>query len=67
MVVAPDTNLQTAEALAADLRRHVERAEHVAADVEIDVHEADATASGAELVERIRAETRHTPAPSPTG
>ena len=67
VVVAPGTNLQTAEALAADLRRHLERSEHVTAGVEIDVHEADATASGAELVQRIGTETRHTRAPSPTG
>ena len=67
VVVAPDTDLQTAEALAADLRRHLERSEQVTAGVEIDVHEADATASGAELLERIRAETRPARAPSPTG
>ena len=66
VVVAPDTDLQTAEALAADLRRHLERSEQVTAGVEIDVHEADATASGAELLERIRAETRPARAPSRT-
>src|SRR5205807_9050576 len=44
VVVAPDTDLQTAEALAADLRRHLQRAEHFTVGVEIDVQEADAKA-----------------------
>jgi hypothetical protein len=67
VVVAQGTDLQTAEALAADLRRHVQRAEQVTADVEIEVQEADAKTSGAELLECIHTETRHPHAPRPTG
>jgi hypothetical protein len=67
LIVAPDTDLQTAEALAGDLRRHVERAEGVTADVGIEVQEADAEASGAELLERIRTAAHPIPAPRPTG
>jgi hypothetical protein len=67
LVVAPDTDLQTAEALAADLRRHAERAKDVTADMEIEVQEADAEASGTELLQRIRAAERPIHAPRPTG
>src|SRR5439155_553461 len=41
VVVAQDTDLQTADALAADLRRHLQRAELVAADVPAGVVAGD--------------------------
>ena len=50
VVVAQGTDLRTAEALAADLRRHVQRAELVTADVEIEVQEPDAKASAQDLL-----------------
>jgi hypothetical protein len=67
LVVAPDTDVQTAEALAADLRRRAERAEDVTADVEIEVHEADPNVGANELLERIRTANRRVHAPMPTG
>jgi hypothetical protein len=67
VVVAQDTDLQTADALAADLRRHLQRAELVAADVEIDVQEPDADASAEDLLQRIQTETRHPHTPTPAG
>ena len=67
VVVAQDTDLQTADALAADLRRHLQRAELVAADVEIDVQEPDAGASAEDLLQRIQTETRHPHTPTPAG
>ena len=67
MVVAQGTDLQTADALAADLRRHLERAELVMADVEIEVQEPDANASAQDLLQRIQTETRHPHAATPTG
>ena len=67
VVVASDTDLHTAEALAADLRRHLQRAEHFTVGVEIDVQEADAKASGTELLERIRTEALQPHTARPTG
>src|SRR5439155_14397911 len=67
VVVAQDTDLQTADALAADLRRHLQRAELVAADVLIEVLESDAYSSAEELLQRIQTETRHPRKPTPTG
>jgi GGDEF domain-containing protein len=67
VVVAHDTDLQTAEALAADLRRHLQRAELVMADVEIEVQEPDAKASAEDLLLRIETDTRHPLTPRPTG
>ena len=67
LVVAPDTDLQTAETLASDLRRHAERAEGVTADVEVAVHEADPNSTGPELLQRIRTAPHPTRAPRSTG
>ena len=67
VVVASDTDLHTAEALAADLRRHLQRAEHFTVGVEIDVQEADAKASRTELLERIRTEALQPHTARPTG
>jgi hypothetical protein len=53
LVVAPDTDQQTAEALAADLRRHARRGAGAATEVEVEVRAATADASAAELLERI--------------
>jgi hypothetical protein len=66
LVVAPDTDLETAEALAADLRRRTRRTQDVTADVEIEVHAADPNASAAELLQSIRTADRglHTPMPT---
>jgi hypothetical protein len=52
LVVARDTDLQTAEALAADLRRHAQRGAGAEVDIDVQVAEADASAAG--LLERIR-------------
>jgi len=67
VVVAQDTDLQTAEALAADLRRHLQRAELAAAEVVIEVQESDAYSSAEDLLERFQTETRHPRTPTPTG
>ncbi|TMK96908.1 MAG: hypothetical protein E6G34_13765 [Actinobacteria bacterium] len=67
LVVAPDTDLQTAETLASDLRRHAERAEGVTADVEVAVHEADPNSTGPELLQRIRTAPHPMRAPRSTG
>jgi hypothetical protein len=66
LVVAPDTDQQTAEALAADLRRHARREAGVAADVDVEVKTATAEASAAELLERISAPLPPLHAPLPT-
>jgi hypothetical protein len=66
VVVAPDTDLQAAEALAADLRRHAQRTEG-ASGVGISVlPEADDRESGTELLQRVRSTKRyaHTPVPA---
>jgi hypothetical protein len=67
LVVAPDTDLQTAESLAADLRRHAERAPEVTADVEIQVQAADAKASAVELLQRLGTAKCGAHASMPTG
>jgi len=67
VVVAEGTDLQTADALAADLRRHVQRAELLTADVVIEVQEPDANASAEDLLQSIQSETRHPLTPRPTG
>jgi hypothetical protein len=66
LVVAPDTDQQTAEALAADLRRHARREAGVAAEVDVEVETATADASAAELLERISTAQPplHAPVPS---
>jgi hypothetical protein len=66
LVVAPDTDEQTAEALAADLRRHARRDASDAADVEVEVQTATADASAAELLERISTAERPQYAPVST-
>jgi hypothetical protein len=53
LVVAPDTDRQTAEALASDLRRYACRGAAAAAEVEVEVRTAMADASAAELLESI--------------
>jgi hypothetical protein len=59
LVVAPDTDQQTADALASDLRRYAGReaggAAEVEVEVEVEVREARPDASAAELLERISA------------
>jgi hypothetical protein len=66
LVVAPDTDQQTAEALAADLRRHARREAGVAAEVDVEVETTTAEASAAELLERISTAQRplHPPVPA---
>jgi GGDEF domain-containing protein len=54
LVVAPDTDLPTAEALAADLRRHAQRGDGARAEVEIEVQAPMGQASATEVLERIR-------------
>ena len=53
LVVAPDTDQDTAEALAADLGRYAVRGAGAAAEVEVEVLTATADESAAELLERI--------------
>lgn len=53
MIVAPDTDADTAEALAADLRRHVERVDYGAREVAIEVHVPEGDASAAELLQQV--------------
>ncbi len=58
LVVATDTDQQTAEALAADLRRHARREAGEAGEVEVEVWAAASDASAAEMLERISAAKR---------
>lgn len=53
LVVAPDTDLETADALAADWRRHLDRANGGPTEVAIEVHGANGEATTAELLERV--------------
>jgi hypothetical protein len=55
LVVAADTDVATADALAVDLRRHVARASLAGSAVEIDVFEADSASSAPELLARVQA------------
>jgi hypothetical protein len=67
LVVAPDTDQQTAEALASDLRRHACRGAGADdEDVQVEVRTATADASAAELLELIRTAQPplHAPVPS---
>jgi hypothetical protein len=68
IVIAPDTDPDTAEALAADLRRHLDRQEdrypgNGSNGVAIEVHAADGDATAAELLERVSHTNRGAPAP----
>jgi hypothetical protein len=65
LVVAPDTDEQTADALAADLRRHARRGAGAVAEVDVEVETAAADASAAELLERISTAERPLSAPVP--
>ncbi|MDQ6811726.1 MAG: hypothetical protein M3Z95_07505 [Actinomycetota bacterium] len=55
LVVAPATDVHTAEVLAADLRRHLERACEGARGVTVGVRPVNGDANGADLLRRIRA------------
>jgi hypothetical protein len=54
LVVAPDTAADTAQALAADLRRRVEQAGNARAGVTVNVHLANGEANAAELLAHLR-------------
>ena len=54
LVVAPDTAADIAQALAADLRRHVEQAGNARAGVTVNVHLANGEANAAELLAHLR-------------
>ena len=59
LVVAPDTDPETANALAADLRRRLNGPQHGVDDVEIEVHHANVDVTAAELLNRVtRTNTR---------
>jgi hypothetical protein len=55
LIVAADTDLDTADALATDVRRHIKRASPEAGAVEIDVLEADPASSASELLASVQA------------
>jgi hypothetical protein len=59
MVMAADTDRGTAEALAADLRRHFERVDSGARGVAVEVHCPDDEATAAELLQRISEANTH--------
>jgi hypothetical protein len=61
LVVVPDTTGEMAEALAADLRRHLEGASGVA----VEVHDPNGEASAAELLQRVSEADRGTRVPAP--
>jgi len=54
LVVVPDTAADTAQALAADLRRHVEQAGDAPTGVTVNVHLANGEADAAELLAHLR-------------
>jgi hypothetical protein len=66
LIVAPDTNLETARALGEDLRRHLERAGGESGTVAVEVQEGDPHASAAELLERINAPANGSPLATPS-
>jgi hypothetical protein len=67
LVVAPDTDLETARALGEDLRRHLERANGDSATVAVEVQEGDPHASAAELLARIDAPANESRLATPSG
>jgi hypothetical protein len=67
LVVAPDTNTETADVLAADMRRHLDRASEGSNGMAIEVHAANGETTGAELLERVIQSSDGTRAPTPTG
>jgi diguanylate cyclase with GGDEF domain len=67
LVVAPDTNAETADVLAADMRRHLDRASEGSNGVAIEVLNANGETTAAELLERVMESSDGTRAPTPTG
>ncbi len=65
LVVAPDTAPDTAEALAADLRRHLGHAHAAGGGVSVDVHLPGAEASATQLLERVRENNGGARVPTP--
>jgi hypothetical protein len=65
LVVAPDTDPETANVLAADLRRHLDRANGRLNGVAIDVHAANGDATAAELLARVTHTNGGTRTPAP--
>jgi hypothetical protein len=57
LVAAPDTDVDTAKAIAGDLRRHLERAGAVLNGAGIEVYAADTDAPATELIERLTPRT----------
>jgi hypothetical protein len=53
LVVAPDTNSETADALAADLRRHIERTNGTPGRADVQVYTANGDTTAAELLDRV--------------
>ena len=66
LIVAQDTDLETARALASDLRRHLERSSNGAGGVEVEVQRPDHGATAAELLQRLRV-AGATRVPTPSG
>lgn len=67
LVVAPDTNTETAGVLAADVRRHLGRANGGSDGVTIWVHPANGEATAAELLERMIQSSDAPRSPTPVG
>ncbi len=67
LVVAADTDEDTAEALAGDLRRHLERVHDGAQAVAVQVYSADRQDTAAELLGRIEQANRDTHVLTPSG
>jgi GGDEF domain-containing protein len=53
LVVAPDTDPETADALAADLRRHIERTNTAPGGADLQVCTANGDTTAAELLDRV--------------
>ena len=66
LIVAQDTDLETARALASDLRRHLARSSNGAGGVEVEVQRPDHGATAAELLQRLRV-AGATRVPTPSG
>ena len=67
LVVAPDTNAETANVLAADMRRHLDRASAGYDGAAIEVHAANGDTTAAELLEQLIKSSDGTRAPTATG